>query len=302
MTGAVVVAREQGTMFAMRRGLGLTALVALGFAVQASSAYSATVTVVEETSPFGTHSATLTYQAAPGEANRVTINAIEPDGFGGWIVGETGTDESDGGPGPFPAATLTAGAGCTNIDAQTAKCPSTLRIVRVLVYLDDRDDTASAAGACGYVVDRATLQCGPVLVKGENGNDVLVGNNVYGSYLSNIMGGPGDDTLYAGARGARLYGGDGNDRLVGGNSYDLLRGQAGDDLIRGKGDFDDLRGGTGNDILRAGLRHDRVRGGWGRDTIYARARDRDVIEGGQGFDRARVDVQLDRVTSIAEFF
>jgi hypothetical protein len=39
-------------------------------------------------------------------------------------------------------------------------------------------------------------------------------------------------------------------------------------------------------------------GGPGRDTIYARDGTRDVVEGGPGSDRARVDRGLDRLRSV----
>jgi hypothetical protein len=70
---------------------------------------------------------------------------------------------------------------------------------------------------------------------------------------------------------------------------DVLRGTRGDDRLCGLGGRDVLRGLGGNDRLVGGGGRDRLLGGGGNDTLLARDRFRDVVKGGTGFDRARVN-------------
>jgi Ca2+-binding RTX toxin-like protein len=72
----------------------------------------------------------------------------------------------------------------------------------------------------------------------------------------------------------------GHDVLVGTNGNDALCGRGGNDVLRGRG---------GNDRLVGGPGRDRMVGGGGSDTLLARDRFRDVVKGGAGFDRARVN-------------
>lgn len=72
----------------------------------------------------------------------------------------------------------------------------------------------------------------------------------------------------------------GNDRLVGTKGRDVICGLGGDDLLIGRGGSDVLLGGSGN------------------DTLDARDGARDLVNGGPGHDRARIDPKLDRVVSV----
>ncbi len=84
----------------------------------------------------------------------------------------------------------------------------------------------------------------------------------------------------------------GNDRICGNRRNNVLKGFAGNDVILG---------GRGNDRLVGGAGRDRLIGGPGRDTFVARDGARDVVNGGRGRDRARVD-GLDRRRSIERLF
>ena len=104
-------------------------------------------------------------------------------------------------------------------------------------------------------------------VSGGAGNDVLRGT----SRSDVICGRGGNDTIYAGA---------GHDLVVGGNGNDRLYGRTGRDY---------LTGGPGNDLLSAGGSEDELLGGRGRDVLTARDRITDVVNGGLGRDRGRLD-------------
>jgi Ca2+-binding RTX toxin-like protein len=108
---------------------------------------------------------------------------------------------------------------------------------------------------------------GPETLRGTVANDVICGlggNDV-------IYGLGGDDLLRGGGGNDKLYGGPGNDKLY------------------GNGGRDRLDGGGGNDLLNGGAGADTLLGRGGADTLYARDRTRDVVNGGFGRDRARVD-------------
>lgn len=79
------------------------------------------------------------------------------------------------------------------------------------------------------------------------------------------------------------------DALRGTNGNDVLIGLAGGDQLDGRGGNDVLRGGDGDDRLTGGLGRDILFGGRGNDRFYTRDGERDVIDGGPGFDRAWVD-------------
>jgi Ca2+-binding RTX toxin-like protein len=264
-------------------------IVAAAFALS-GVASAATVTITE-----AFQFAKLTYTAAPGEQNAVTINPIDPfPFFGGWTVTETG-----------PGVTLTPGAGCSSLNAQTVQCPSaqTEANLHIAVTLADLDDSASLASACGYAVNEEDFPCARVDVDGGAGNDRIVANDVTSSPLTTtVRGGGGNDLLIAGEMGTVLYGGPGSDNLSGAGGIDhLYAGDGGDSVFAGANN-DLVRGGPGNDKLHAGYGADRVEAGSGSDTIYARDRRRDVLRGGTGNDRGRVDRRLDAITSIESFF
>jgi RTX calcium-binding nonapeptide repeat (4 copies) len=224
---------------------------------------------------------TLTYQAAPGEQNRVAVT-MTPD-LEAWIVSENGFDASG-------ALVLIAGPGCTSLGPQTALCEynvedSSETSRHVVIDLGDNHDFAWASGACGPT---QALPC-QALISGGEGADVVFANDVDESWFatdepSRVRGGPGADRLRAGQGGSRLIGGPGADSLLGGAGKDMLVG------------------GGGRDTIRGGFRSDELRGGARADTFYARDGYRDRVFGGKGRDSARVDRLLDRVRSIARLF
>jgi hypothetical protein len=91
--------------------------------------------------------------------------------------------------------------------------------------------------------------------------------------------------------GCTETGTEGNDLLVGTDGDDVLCGLGGDDSLVGLGGDDLLDGGAGNDWLGGGLGVDVARGGDGDDQIDLRDGEQDVLHGGPGIDRARVDTR-----------
>jgi hypothetical protein len=98
--------------------------------------------------------------------------------------------------------------------------------------------------------------------------------------------------------------------IMGTARADVLRGTAGRDVLCGLGGNDRIRGGAGNDRILGGAGNDRLTGDKGRDTLigesgadvfYARDGARDLVRGGPGRDRARVD-RRDSVRAVERRF
>jgi Ca2+-binding RTX toxin-like protein len=121
---------------------------------------------------------------------------------------------------------------------------------------------------------------GPCTITGTPGNDVLTGT-------------PGPDRICALGGNDRVFGLGGNDRIVLGSGRDRAFGGRGRDVILG---------GKGPDRISGGGGRDRLFGQRGRDVLLARDRARDLVHGGRGFDRARVDRRRDVRRSIERLF
>jgi hypothetical protein len=137
---------------------------------------------------------TLTYRAAAGRANSVSITAV-----GGLVGVSVGDDDLFEQP-----------AGCTPLDGPPNSgygCPG---VSRVIVDAGDGDDSVTAAGDVPV----------PLVINGEAGNDDLAG----GAAADTLSGGDGQD---------QLAGADGDDVLDGGSGDDALDGEAGTDRMLG---------------------------------------------------------------------
>jgi Ca2+-binding RTX toxin-like protein len=151
---------------------------------------------------------TAVFTAAPGETNDVRMTSPL-----------TLTDAG---------APLTAGPGCEQLDANSARCAEETRgQLPLVVSTGDRNDRAYLADDCcrnislrggpGNDALYVSSNTGtPAELDGGPGNDELTANEQLGA-VSVLRGGPGDDTLTLCCEtnlGGREYGGDGNDRLV----------------------------------------------------------------------------------------
>ena len=184
----------------------------------------------------------LRYTASPGEANLVDVTQ------GGRLFHVTD-----------PGATLSVRRGCTRVGPHYATC-RVAGVSSLFIDVGDGDDSVALEG----VLLPATEQ-------GRDGNDRLVG----GGGADILAGGAGDDTLQGGGGNDRLDGGDGNNSLDGGAGGDVLTAGAGNDQLTG----DD-----GNDVLDGGDGADRLDGGPGADALLGGPGD-DVITGGPGSDQ-----------------
>jgi len=125
------------------------------------------------------------------------------------------------------------------------------------------------------------------------GDDTFTVDPLFAGEL-NVIGGEGNDLLFAGQGRASLLGNAGNDTLIGGKSTDLIIGGAGNDLLRGGRGHDQMFGdgnrnfdGTtrsGNDIMYGDDGYDRLYGGGGFDRIRGGVGD-DFLYGNDGNDQ-----------------
>lgn len=194
----------------------------------------------------------LFYVASAGETNQVAVTRIDEDA----TIHDSG-------------AAITAGPGCTSINANEVSCTGIDG--GVLVRLGDGDDDATAGdgGTVGFGVsvmggsggdDLQILNGGlRVLLNGQGGHDALVGDGI-------LLGEGGIDFLTGNPQPAGLNFGD----LNGGPGDDtIISGDEGIDIRAGSGD-DTIAAGGGNDLITPGPGDDNVDGGPGRNTVFFR--------------------------------
>lgn len=131
--------------------------------------------------------------------------------------------------------------------------------------------------------------------------------------FSLVLGGSGNDTIFANGNGSRIYGFDGKDHIngsagrdivFGGDGNDTVFGQGGDDIIHGGDGFDYLYGNGGNDHITGGGLNDLLTGGAGDDYIWGGTGndfliggdDDDTMHGGEGIDVLSGESGNDRMT------
>jgi hypothetical protein len=275
---------------------------------------------------------TATYVAAPGEANRLAVDAVAVPGV---------TTFRDAG------APIQAGAGCAARADGSVDCTNDNGYSPLAdVDLGDGDDVVTVHGGggvralLGTGADRASADLGRLEVEGGAGPDVVSGAaaaDVEVDYYDHVVAvrvsldgrandgapGEGDDIGRAvravwgtnhgdvlDARGASglvaLYGNAGDDRLYaspagsalyGATGADVLHGGPGRDTLAGESGDDVLSGGGGADALEGGFGGNVVTGGPGRDRIDVRGNGHDHIRARDG---ARDDIGCDALPSRLE--
>ena len=205
----------------------LVAVAALGANMAMASPAAASTVQID--------GATLTYDAAPGESNRLTLSVAN----GTVTVTDTG-------------ATMTAGSGCTFISSTKATCPS-LGLAAMAVSTGDMNDTASVWGWMSTV-----FYDGP-------GNDTMTGGSaadlfVSGTGADTLRGGGGVDAVDYSARTDPVtasldnVSGDGESG-EGDNDYsdiEVILGGSANDVLTGSGSNNALDGGAGAEHCAAG--------------------------------------------------
>ncbi|MFI5455769.1 MAG: Ig-like domain repeat protein, partial [Isosphaerales bacterium] len=125
-------------------------------------------------------------------------------------------------------------------------------------------------------------------IVGGSGNDIIyatTGNTTItgGSGHDSITGGSGNDIIYGNTASGLIIGGSSNISINGGSGNQVIVGGSGNDSIFGGSGNDSILGGTGNDWIDGGTGNDTITGGTGNDTITG-GTGNDLIGGGTGND------------------
>jgi Ca2+-binding RTX toxin-like protein len=210
---------------------------------------------------------TLTYDAAPGESNRLIVALSS----GTLTVTDTG-------------AVVSAGPGCSTISSTKASCPAA-GVAAMALSTGDMNDTASVSSTS----IPTTFSDGP-------GNDTMTGGGAVDTFISGtgsdvFHGGGGQDIVDYSSRTAPLtvsLDGYANDGEAGekdnvGTDVDVVIGGSANDTITGSGWSNDLYGGPGDDTLKGGSGNDRLFGESGRDSLGGDGGN-DTLDGGSSGD------------------
>ncbi|MCF3121148.1 calcium-binding protein [Streptomyces arenae] len=237
----------------------------------------------------------LSYEAAPGQVNDVTVTTRyrQVDEWEG--VYDVTIDDR-------VAITAQQGSGCTHPDsADRTRVTCTIAapgdrasdLITLGLHLGDKNDKATIApGNHAYLqihggAGNDTLKGdGSTAQYGEDGDDRL--DNGGGVYGEGSFGGAGDDTLTHCVHDCD--GGAGNDTLYGdaGGDGHTLTGGDGDDTVHGSADGEKILGGRGNDKLYGGAGDDTIYGNSGDDLLHGGA-GQDFLSGGPGTNRVYQD-------------
>jgi hypothetical protein len=191
---------------------------------------------------------------APSAAETPTIN-------GTMLVGRQLTALTGSFDGDSPIATTFTWQRC---DATGAACHTILGAKKVVYH-----PTAADLGS--------TLRL------------AVTAKNAFGTIVS--MSDPTEPVLASPPhkRGRHIVGTSKGEYIAGGGFDDVILGMGGNDTLMGGAGDDRLDGGAGKDVITGGSGADTIFGGDGSDTIYAADGERDVIDCGDGRDRAIVD-------------
>ena len=218
----------------------------------------------------------ITYDAAPGEANRLTVTQ--------WYGTLTFTDSG---------ATVGAGPGCTAVSSTKATCPSA-GVAVLALSTGDMNDTASVSSLAiptifsdgpgndtmtgGAAPDMFTAGTGADTYRGGGGQDIADYSARTAPVSVSLDGGANDgeagekdnvgtdvDIVFGGAANDTLTGHGGTNLLYGGQGDDTLSGNGGNDFLSGQAGDDTLNGGSGNDTLDGGAGADAIAGAGGTD-------------------------------------
>jgi serralysin len=260
----------------IRAASALTLALGTGLAVSIALPATAGATTPSATAAVNTYGWQLTYQAASGQANKVTVTesfAVAPAIT--YVIDDV-VPIAIGNGCTYPSSADHTKVSCT-VDGEDSQDP----YAALQMDLLDGNDTVALHNTTGQEYDYNAINLGA-------GNDKLTDTGADGN---SVLGGAGNDTITVG-QDAVVAAGDGNDTVTAngdgaivdaGKGNDVLHGGAGSQSLSGGDGNDSLYGGTGNDSLYGGKGNDVLYGNSGNDTLYGNSGD-DKLYGGPGKD------------------
>lgn len=228
--------------------------------------------------------ANFTYNAEPGEINRVSVVQS------GLTVTVTDRVSISGRGTCVHPPNAPRRVNCAFRQAELSR-------LEYLIDLGDGNDSAFLSGSTSASLVVPTIEDGPgndAVRLGRTGwflngpgDDVFRGSQ--GIDLSKEGAGLGNDTFYGYGGNDDFIGGAGNDRLIGGAGNDELRGRLANDVIHGGPGDDYVSGSAGNDTVVAGPGVDVILGGIGNDGINSADGVAETVNCEGGVDTVRAD-------------
>ncbi|MFJ8006840.1 calcium-binding protein [Streptomyces fagopyri] len=270
----------------------LTLVVGAGLTGPVVLAGTAGAAVTSATAAVNDYDWQLTYTAAPGQTNKVTIAESYASGHQGitYVIDDV--------------VPIRAGHHCshpvaadrTKVSCTVATLESQDPYAALEMSLGDGNDTVTSRNGTGqvYYLNRIDLGSGNDRLTdntGLDGNEVVggTGNDIITvGRLATVAAGDGNDTVEAGGGYNIVSGGKGNDVLRGGAAGQILNGDDGNDAIHGGAGDDSLYGGKGDDVLYGNSGADKMYGNSGDDRLYG-GPGRDTLSGGPGRDIVHQD-------------
>jgi serralysin len=262
----------------IRAASALTLALGTGLAVPIALAGTAGAATPSATAAVNAYGWQLSYTAASGQTNKVTVTESFTSGYTGiiYVIDDV--------------VPISAGTGCTYPDsADQTKVSCTVTTVdsqdpydAMKMDLADGNDTVAVDNTTNQVYYYNSIYLG-------TGNDKLTDTGTLDG--SGVWGQAGDDTITVG-EAATVFAGDDHDTVYasgnyttvdGGKGKDVIHGGAGGQILSGGNDNDTIYGGTGGDLLRGGKGNDVVYGNSGNDQLYGNSGN-DKLYGGPGTD------------------
>ena len=218
--------------------------------------------------------------AIGGPSANVMIMGVGDDlalasGGDDYVYGEAGSDSLDGGAGNDQ---LDGGAGSDVLDGG-------IGWDRAMFYGDDQTSGFVVNLTANSIAFGATTIDGYTAIAGDGSTDILVSIEAVSLSVfdDTVIGGDGDEEVWADAGSDHITGNGGADTLNGADGPDSIDGGDGDDLLYGGADADSLIGGSGADYVYGDDGADTLDGGDGADTLDGGYGDK-LLFGGAGDD------------------
>jgi Ca2+-binding RTX toxin-like protein len=252
----------------IRAASALTLALAAGLAVPLALSGTADAATPSATAAVNEYGWQLTYTAAAGQANNVTITESSAGSDEIIYVIDDVVPITPGKDCVYPSSADDTKVSCTVV-AVDSQDP----VAALVADFGDGNDTVVLNNTPGQEYNFNSLTLGA-------GNDKLTDSGLDGN---SVYGDAGSDTITVGDN-AWVQGGDGADTINANGEYDIADGGAGADTLNGGADSQSLSGGDDNDRINGGKGDDQLYGGKGNDVLYGNSGN-DVLYGNSGDDQ-----------------